>query len=84
MVTLFSLAAQHSPHGRSATVMTMLGSATIVGQSGASALTGAVAESAGSSVAMLLPAAAATLVLLAGVVNAQLSGGAGARQHRSR
>ncbi|MEE1617787.1 MFS transporter [Brachybacterium sp. J153] len=84
VVTLYSLAAQHSPHGRSATVMTMLGSATIVGQSGASALTGAVAESAGSPSAMLLPAAAAALVLLAGVVNALLSGGTGAPQHRGR
>ena len=50
--------------------MTMLGSATIVGQSAASALTGAVAESAGSQVAMWLPVGAAALVLLAAVVNA--------------
>ncbi|MEE1650682.1 MFS transporter [Brachybacterium sp. J144] len=84
VVTLYSLAAQHSPHGRSATVMTMLGSATIVGQSGASALTGAVAESSGSSVAMLLPAGAALLVVLAAVVNALLRpDGAAAPQRRS-
>lgn len=70
IVTLYSLAAERSPQGRSATVMTMLGSATIVGQSGASALTGAVAERAGSQVAMWLPVGAAALVLLAAVVNA--------------
>ncbi|ATG50832.1 MFS transporter [Brachybacterium vulturis] len=70
IVTLFSLAAERSPQGRSATVMTMLGSATIVGQSAASALTGAVAESAGSQVAMWLPVGAAALVMLAAVVNA--------------
>ncbi|WP_394214050.1 MFS transporter [Brachybacterium vulturis] len=70
IVTLFSLAAERSPQGRSATVMTMLGSATIVGQSAASALTGAVAENAGSQVAMWLPVGAATLVMLAAVVNA--------------
>lgn len=50
--------------------MTMLGSATIVGQSAASALTGAVAESSGSQTAMWLPVGAAAFVLLAAVVNA--------------
>lgn len=70
IVTLYSLAAERSPQGRSATVMTMLGSATIVGQSAASALTGAVAEDAGSQVAMWLPVGAAALVVLAAVVNA--------------
>lgn len=70
IVTLYSLAAERSPQGRSATVMTMLGSATIVGQSAASALTGAVAESSGSQTAMWLPVGAAAFVLLAAVVNA--------------
>ena len=70
VVTLYSLAAERSPQGRSATVMTMLGSATIVGQSAASALTGAVAESAGSQAAMWLPVGAAGLVVLAALVNA--------------
>jgi MFS family permease len=72
VVTLYSLAADRSPRGRSATVMTMLGSATIVGQSGASALTGAFAEHAGAQAAMWLPAAAAGLVVLAALVNAAL------------
>ena len=70
IVTLYSLAAERSPQGRSATVMTMLGSATIVGQSAASALTGAVAESAGSQASMWLPIGAAGLVVLAALVNA--------------
>ena len=77
VVTLFSLAAERSPQGRSATVMTMLGSATIVGQSAASALTGAVAESAGSQVAMWLPVGAAAVVLLAAVVDALACRGPG-------
>ena len=72
VVTLYSLAAERSPQGRSATVMSMLGSATIVGQSGASALTGAVADGVGAEVAMWLPTGAAGLVVLAAVVNALL------------
>jgi len=72
VVTLYSLAAERSPQGRSATVMSMLGSATIVGQSAASALTGAVADSVGTEAAMWLPTAAAGLVVLAAVLNALL------------
>jgi MFS family permease len=72
VVTLYSLAAERSPQGRSATVMSMLGSATIVGQSAASALTGAVADGIGAQAAMWLPTGAAGLVLLAAVVNALL------------
>ena len=72
IVTLYSLAAERAPQGRSATVMSMLGSATIVGQSAASALTGAVADSAGTEIAMWLPTGAAGLVVLAAVVNALL------------
>ncbi|MGP9681702.1 MFS transporter [Brachybacterium sp. AOP3-A1-3] len=70
IVTLYSLAADRSPQGRSATVMTMLGSATIVGQSAASAVTGTVAESSGSQASMWLPVGAAALVVLAALVNA--------------
>lgn len=69
IVTLYSLAAERSPQGRSATVMTMLGSATIVGQSAASAVTGAVAETAGSQASMWLPVGAAGLVVLAAIIN---------------
>ncbi|WP_141012987.1 MFS transporter [Nocardioides sambongensis] len=74
MVTQYSLGAQRSPVGRSATVMTMLGSAVIVGQASASAITGAVAERVGTDTALFLPAVCAMLVLLAGVANRMLDG----------
>lgn len=70
LVTQYSLAAGHSPHGRSATVMTMLGSAVVVGQSAASAITGLVADSAGAATALGAPLVAAFVVLAAGVANA--------------
>lgn len=70
LVTQYSLAAAFSPLGRSATVMTMLGSGVVVGQSAASAVTGIVADALGASVALLAPAVAAAVVLGAGVVNA--------------
>lgn len=73
MVTQYSLGARRSPAGRSATVMSMLGSAVIVGQSFSSAVTGAVAERWGTDTALLLPIAAAAVVLLSGVGNAVLS-----------
>lgn len=72
LVTLYSLAAERSPRGRSATVMTMLGSATILGQSFASAITGTIAEHAGAGTAMWLPVGSASLVVIAALVNAAL------------
>lgn len=73
LVTQYSLAAARSPLGRSATVMTMLGSAIVVGQSAASALTGLLAENAGATAALIAPILAAGLVLVAGVANAVLT-----------
>lgn len=73
LVSQYSLAAAFSPRGRSATVMTMLGSAVIVGQSASSAITGLLADAAGSSVALYAPLAAALLVLGAGVAAALAS-----------
>ncbi|MFC8680162.1 MFS transporter [Microbacterium ureisolvens] len=73
LVTQYSLAAAFSPRGRSATVMTMLGSAVVVGQSAASALTGLVADTAGAGAALVAPLLAATVVLGAGVWNAVAS-----------
>lgn len=72
LVTLFSLAGERSPAGRSATTMTLLGSALTLAQAIAAAVTGAVAESASAHVAMLLPVGAASLVLLLGVVNSRV------------
>ncbi|MFT4084236.1 MAG: MFS transporter [Nocardioides sp.] len=72
LVTQYSLAADRSPRGRSATVMTMLGSAIIVGQSLASALTGILADRVGTGAAMWLPPAAAAFVVLAAIANLRL------------
>ncbi|MGY0387766.1 MFS transporter [Nocardioides sp. WG-D5] len=72
LVTQYGLGARRSPVGRSATVMTMLGSAVILGQSLASAVTGDIAERWGTDAALLLPAAAALVVVVAGAVNARI------------
>ncbi|MER7558160.1 MFS transporter [Nocardioides sp. NPDC126508] len=72
LVTQYGLGARRSPVGRSATVMTMLGSAVILGQSLASAITGNVAERWGTDAALLLPAVAALVVVVAGAVNARI------------
>ena len=77
IVTQYSLGAARSPLGRSATVMTMLGSGVVVGQALAAAVTGAVADGPGTSVALLLPLVAASIVLVAGIVNRVIS----PRQH---
>lgn len=74
LVTQYSFGAERSPLGRSATVMTILGSAVIVGQSAASALVGALGEAFGTSAAMLAPPASALVVLAAGVANWFLTG----------
>ena len=72
LVTEFSLGAERSPVGRSATVMTILGSSLILGQSLASAVNGALAESVGTAAAQFAPLIAALVVLGAGVANAVL------------
>jgi MFS family permease len=69
LVTQYSFGAERSPLGRSATVMTILGSAVVVGQSAASALVGALGQSLGTTAAMLAPPAAALVVLGAGAAN---------------
>jgi MFS family permease len=69
LVTLYSLAAQLSPTGRSATTMTMLGSAVVVGQAVASAGTGVVVDHLGATTALAAPALAAALVVAAGVAH---------------
>lgn len=73
LVTQYSFGAARSPLGRSATVMTMLGSGVVVGQAAASAITGEVAESLGTGAALILPACAAAVVLIAGIANWFLS-----------
>ncbi|WIB36218.1 MULTISPECIES: MFS transporter [unclassified Curtobacterium] len=73
LVTQYSLGSDRSPVGRSATTMTILGSAVIVGQSIASAVVGEVAERAGTPAAMAFPAISAAVVVLAAVANLVLS-----------
>ncbi|MBV0894971.1 MFS transporter [Microbacterium sp. NC79] len=72
IVNAYSLATERTPRGRSATVMTMLGSAVVVGQSSASAIVGAVAESSGTAIALWATVVSAFLLLLLGVMNALL------------
>ncbi|WP_291796204.1 MFS transporter [Brevibacterium sp.] len=74
LVTLYGLGADRSPLGRSATVMTMLGSGVIVGQSLAAAGTGQVAEALGTGTALWAPVCAASVVVLAGAANWFLTG----------
>ncbi|WP_249521988.1 MFS transporter [Microbacterium sp. ER1] len=74
LVTQYSFGAARSPGGRSATVMTMLGSGVIVGQSIGAAVAGEVAESLGTSAALVLPMIAAGIAFAAGLANWALSG----------
>ncbi|MBN8205930.1 MFS transporter [Microbacterium esteraromaticum] len=69
LVTQYSLGASRSPLGRSATVMTMLGSGVVVGQALASAVTGELAESVGTQAALMMPLVASSIVLAAGIAN---------------
>ncbi|MDQ0725680.1 MFS transporter [Microbacterium sp. W4I20] len=73
LVTQYSFGAARSPLGRSATVMTMLGSGVVVGQSIGAAVTGAIAEQIGTAPALLLPILAATVTFAAGLANWFLS-----------
>ncbi|WP_171058027.1 MFS transporter [Modestobacter altitudinis] len=70
LVSQYSLAAQLSPAGRSATTMTMLGSAVVVGQAVSSALTGAVVDQLGATTAMALPAVTAAFIVAVGIAHA--------------
>jgi MFS family permease len=72
LVTIFTLAGDRSPAGRSATTMTLLASALTLAQALSSALAGSVAESVSIPVALALPALAALLVLVFGVLNVAL------------
>ncbi|WP_345185672.1 MFS transporter [Microbacterium panaciterrae] len=73
LVTQFSLGAAFGPLDRTATVMTMLGSALIVGQAVGAVATGQLAQVAGAQPALVLPVLAAGFVLLAGAGNAVLA-----------
>jgi MFS family permease len=74
LVTQYSFGAARSPRGRSATVMTMLGSGVVVGQSIGAAVAGELAENVGTATALLLPVVAAAIAFGAGLANWALSG----------
>lgn len=74
LVTQYSFGAARSPRGRSATVMTMLGSGIVVGQSIGAAVAGEIAENVGTSAALVLPMIAAAIAFAAGLGNWALSG----------
>lgn len=69
LVTQYSFGAERSPLGRSATVMTMLGSSLIVGQAASSALVGVLADTLGSTAALITPGASALVVFGAALAN---------------
>lgn len=73
LVTAYALVADRTPHGRSATAMTIAGSAIVVGQASASGVVGFIAETAGTQPALLAPLCSAVVVLGAGVANWILS-----------
>ena len=69
LVTHYSLGSMRSPVGRSATVMTMLGSAIVVGQSGSSAISGVIAQDSSAHLALFAPMLAAALVVASGIAD---------------
>ncbi|GAA3034303.1 MFS transporter [Microbacterium dextranolyticum] len=69
LVTLFSLAGERAPLGRTATTLTLLGSALTLAQALSSAFTGWIAQEFSTRAALTLPAMAAALALAFGVVN---------------
>lgn len=73
LVTQYSFGAARSPLGRSATVMTMLGSGIVVGQSLGAAVAGELAENVGTGAALVLPIVAAAVAFTAALVNWRLS-----------
>lgn len=79
LVTLFSLAGDRAPLGRTATTMTLIGSALTLAQAVSSAVIGWIAEVFSVGLAMSVPAVAGATVLVLGVVNIAIERRAGAR-----
>lgn len=69
LVTFYAFAADRSPRGRSATVMTALSSGLVLGQSLAAAATGSLAEIYGTWAALLVPVAGGFCIFAAGALN---------------
>lgn len=73
LVTIFGFAAERTPEGRSATVMSMVGTGIMLGQALTAAVTGNLGEHFGADVALMVPLASAILIFLTGMVNMPLS-----------
>jgi MFS family permease len=69
LVTFYGFAADRSPAGWSATVMTALNSGLVLGQSLAAAITGSFAEWFGTTAALAVPFAGGLLIFGTGVLN---------------
>lgn len=67
LVTLFAIASEHAPSGRLTTVMAMMSTGVVVGQSAASALSGILLDSAGLAAGLWGPAIAAALLVALGL-----------------
>lgn len=74
LVVQYSIGAERSPRGRSATVMTMLGSALILGEALSAAGVGTLAQSSGTGAALLMPFLSALVVFAAAAANWFVSG----------
>lgn len=68
MVTIFSLGGEVAPPARLGTVMTMLASGIVAGTAIGSAIAGNLAENIGHTIAFAVPTAAATGLLVLGLV----------------
>lgn len=73
LVTLFSLASHRAPAGRSSTVMTLLSSSVVVGQSLSTALMGRVVDAHGTQPVLFVPLVAMAALLLVALWNLALS-----------
>ncbi len=70
MVTIFSIGSEVAPAHRLGTVMTLLASGIVAGTAIGSALAGTLAETGGAAGAAAVPASAAGVLLLLGVLSA--------------
>nr|WP_307083584.1 MFS transporter [Arthrobacter agilis] len=70
MVTIFSIGSEVAPAHRLGTVMTLLASGIVAGTAIGSALAGTLAESSGPAAAAAVPASAAGVLLLLGLLSA--------------
>ena len=67
LVTLFAIASDQSPVGRLTTVMAMMSTGVVVGQSAASALSGTVLDSVGLAAGLWGPALSGALLVVLGL-----------------